>query len=88
MQIVLMRIFHDRIEKKFTVDTDSGKAYLEYETSGNTIRTLSVFVPESQRGKGIAKKLLDACIAYSHRNSLNLVPVCSYAKKKLEKQQS
>lgn len=46
----------------------------------STISIDHTFVNENYRGKGLARKLLDAALEYADKNNLKIVPVCSYAK--------
>jgi len=41
-------------------------------------------VSEALRGQGVARRLVDAAVAWSRSSGVKLVPVCTYAKKVLE----
>ena len=41
-------------------------------------------VSEVLRGQGVARKLVDATVAWARQSGVKLVPVCTYAKKVLE----
>ncbi|GEJ57116.1 GNAT family N-acetyltransferase [Anaeromyxobacter diazotrophicus] len=41
-------------------------------------------VSEVLRGQGVARRLVDAAVAWSRESGVKLVPVCTYAKKVLE----
>lgn len=41
-------------------------------------------VDESLRGRGVGKRLVEACVKYARGNNLLIKPVCPFAKKILE----
>jgi len=70
---------------EFFINTKSGKAYLKFEIKENKIYLIETFVPESERGKGIAKKLTLEALKYADKNNLKVVPICSFARDFIEK---
>jgi predicted GNAT family acetyltransferase len=60
-------------------------AELTYVMSGEREATLEhTRVSEALRGQGVARKLVDAAVAWARQSGTRLVPVCTYAKKVLE----
>lgn len=54
------RVVHDRGGERFYMDfKDYGKAYINYEMDGHTIRLINTYVPEEMRGHQIAEKLAE-----------------------------
>ncbi len=45
----------------------------------------TTYVPESQRGKGIAGKLSAKLVEYAEENGYKIYPLCSYTRKYLER---
>ena len=45
----------------------------------------TTFVPESQRGKGIAGKLTARLVEYAQEKGYRIYPLCSYTRKYLER---
>jgi predicted GNAT family acetyltransferase len=60
-------------------------AYIQYEVIGGSLYILRTFVPDEFRGKGIARKLIEAAVDYAKTYSLKIVPICNYAKAYFEK---
>lgn len=58
---------------------DGSKAYVATETAGNTLRILETYVPESHRGRGYARMLIEKVIDYAKKSGLKILPICSYA---------
>ncbi len=54
------------------------------EKKNNKLVVLSVFVPEDYRGQGIATKMMEEVVNYAKKNSLEIVPECSFAQKYCE----
>lgn len=54
--------------------------YLSYEWADNTVfAIMHTVVDEAFRGRGIAKALLDAAVAFAQENGYKIRPVCPYA---------
>ena len=45
-------------------------------------------VEEGHEGKGFGKKLLDAAIDYARENNLKILPLCPFAKKMMDRDDS
>lgn len=56
-------------------------AELTYVRQGESVIVINhTFVDESLRGHGIARKLLDAAVAWARSNQVRIIPECSYAR--------
>jgi uncharacterized protein len=66
----------------FTITRDGKRiAELTYVRSGESVIVINhTFVDESLRGHGIARKLLDAAVAWARTNQVRIIPECSYAR--------
>jgi uncharacterized protein len=61
-------------------------AEMTYLHSGNAEITIDhTEVSPAMKGRGIARKLLAAGIAYARAQNLKIVPVCSYVRAEFEK---
>ena len=56
--------------------------YYEHE---NVIAIDHTFVSPSLRGQSVAGKLLNAVVTYAEENDLKIIPICSYAVKKMSR---
>ncbi|MGC9156830.1 MAG: GNAT family N-acetyltransferase [Candidatus Micrarchaeia archaeon] len=73
---------------KFYVKTPHGIAVLLYKPAGKgKINMYHTFVPDEDRGKGIAEKLAFAAFAYAKEKGLKVIPGCSYVSYFVEKHQ-
>ena len=74
---------HDVTRRRFHTATD---AYLDYErTTPGELEITHTYVPEDQRGKGLAQRLMEAVVDYAKRENLQLRAACSYAEAYLRK---
>lgn len=64
---------------------EAGDAYLEYTLDGATLTIVHTIVPESMSGQGVGGDLVRAALAYVRAEGLDLVVVCPFAKKWLDK---
>ncbi len=84
-------IEHQPEEQLFFINIDDGqRAFLKYRRLGDRAAQSSVdfwstFVPESQRGTGMASQLVDHGFQWAEQNGLHIEASCWYAAKKLEK---
>lgn len=72
-------------ENKIYIEDESGKevARIIFEESDGIITITHTIVDDSMSGKGIAGQLLDKVVEKARRENKKIVPVCSYAVKKL-----
>ena len=74
---------HDEAGHRFA--TASG-AYLDYQLDGDGALVIThTFVPEDQRGRGLAQRLMEAVIGYAEAEKLQIRAICSYAHTYLQK---
>lgn len=56
--------------------------YLSYEWADNTVfAIMHTVVEEAFQGRGVAKALLNAAVAYARENGYRIRPVCPYVEK-------
>lgn len=78
-----MGIVHEN--ERFFMVTPGGDAELLYKTEGKVMRIYHTFVPDSERGKGVAEKLAFAAFEFAKEQELKIRPDCPYILKFLEK---
>ncbi|MGA2572714.1 MAG: GNAT family N-acetyltransferase [Candidatus Methanomethylicaceae archaeon] len=54
-------------------------ASVVFHKEGNRMYLDSTFTPEEYRGRGIGSELMKSSMDYAKKNSLLIVPVCSFA---------
>jgi predicted GNAT family acetyltransferase len=66
---------------------ENGKdlAEMDYSWRHGTMVILHTEVDESLAGKGVGKSLVDAAVAYAREHKISILPICSYAKKVMER---
>lgn len=66
--------------------TEDGKelGHIILKTDEDTITITHTIVPEENSGKGIAGKLVDAVVEKARKENKKIIPICTYAKAKLE----
>jgi len=65
---------------------DNPDAVIEY-VEDEYITINHTFVSESLRGFGVAKKLLDQVVLLARLKNKKIIPLCSYAKEKLNSEE-
>jgi len=74
-----MQVDHDIHTHRFLAPTPSGTAVLKYREKGSGILELySTFVPEQDRGHGIAGRLVEAVLGYAREEGRRVIPTCPY----------
>jgi len=78
-------IMHQQEEQLFYVALDDDeKAFIKYRLIENRqVDFYSTFVPISQRGKGLAAKLVEHAFRWADEQELTIQASCWYAAKKL-----
>jgi predicted GNAT family acetyltransferase len=72
-------IKHDRDKGQFTADVAGGQALLHYRlTTNGKMDIFSTYVPAEARGMKVAELLLQAALAFAHREKMKIIPTCSY----------
>lgn len=72
-----MEIMHK--DGKFWVETGHGEAHLLYRIEGSNMTIYETFVPEEERGKGIAHDLTVEATKLAKEKGLEVIPACNYA---------
>ena len=78
-----MKIEH--AEGRIFAKTEHGEAEVLYRIQGTIMHVYRSYVPDEDRGRGIAKKLNLAAFEFAENNGLKVSPDCSYTKGFLEK---
>jgi predicted GNAT family acetyltransferase len=74
-----MQIEHDTVTQRFLARTPSGTAVLAYRTKGQEVLELySTFVPEQDRERGIAGRLVEAALAHARERNMRIIATCPY----------
>eukprot|EP01132_Coremiostelium_polycephalum_P000667 gene667-826_t len=74
------KVEHNRNRKRFEIKFDNGdEALIEYNVHGNEYDFYHTYVPDSQRGKGIADFLADGAMDWIVKNpNSKAILSCSY----------
>ncbi|MEM0149452.1 MAG: GNAT family N-acetyltransferase [Candidatus Micrarchaeaceae archaeon] len=80
-----MEIKHDKNEGRFYVRGEKGDAELLYGIRNGIMYIYHTYVPEGERGEGLAEKLSDAAFSFAIKNNLKVKPACSYIEYYLSK---
>ena len=74
-----MSVEHDLVSHRFTVSGPGGTAVLAYAPAGSgLVEVYSTFVPTSDRGRGVAARLVEAAVQYARAEGLRIIPSCWY----------
>jgi len=74
-----MTIKHDTANQQFTAGTSDNQAELAYSSpSPGVIDFTHTFVPEDQRGQGVADQLAEAGLAYARQHKLRVRTSCEF----------
>lgn len=73
-----VRVLHDREGQRFCVKLYGYEACLMYSQQGKEVDLYHTYVPEVFRGRGIAEKLCKAAFEHAKKESLRVIPSCSY----------
>jgi predicted GNAT family acetyltransferase len=71
-------IEHQLDRQRFVLSSNGQDSVLDYKLSGNTVNFTHTFVPESQRGKGSAKQLVDHGLAWAGEQGYQIEADCWY----------
>jgi predicted GNAT family acetyltransferase len=74
-----VEVVHNPSENRFETWIDGILSKLDYIQDGKNFVITHVGVHPSQRGQGVAGRIVEASLAYARKNSLRVVPMCSYA---------
>lgn len=66
-------------------DGEKHVGYIKYQpVSAQVIDVITTYVDDHYRGQGIAGKLFEQLVLFARENHYQIVPSCSYIRKKLE----
>ena len=75
----MIEVKHDPKAKEFYVETEKGKASLNYEPEGKGVLNFHhTFVPPELRGQGVGEQMVKAGFEYATQNNLKINPTCPY----------
>ena len=66
------------------IEEENIVGYIDFELENNILNVTHTFVDPSQRGKGLAKLMMNEIYNYSKKNNYQIKASCSYAIKYLE----
>ncbi|GGI93181.1 GNAT family N-acetyltransferase [Legionella impletisoli] len=72
---------HDKKNQRFYVEVDNKQSELKYKKiNEETLDYFTTFVPEEQRGQGIAADITEFALQYAKDNQLKVRPSCPFVK--------
>ena len=74
--MIFMEITHN--EGRFSMKTGHGEAELLYKMDGKIMSIYHTFVPEEDRGRGLAEKLAYSAFNFAKEKGMKVRPDCSY----------
>ena len=74
-----MQARHDPSARRFVITEPDGEAVMDYAEEGRGIVVLHTFVPPAWRGRGVARQLFDALLAWADAERRPVASRCSYA---------
>ncbi|WP_163938444.1 GNAT family N-acetyltransferase [Paraferrimonas sp. SM1919] len=74
-------INHNVEQCKFSIGNGADEAVLQYKLEDNKVNFTRTYVPESLRGQGVAKQLVDAGLAWAKAQQLLISADCHYVQK-------
>lgn len=74
-------VIDDREGRRFVI-LGSGErpAELVYRINGERMLIVHTYVPDADRGRGVAGRLMEAAVDQAGSEGLTIVPVCPYAR--------
>ena len=81
MQVDLdkLEVTHNPANHTFEIWIDGQLSKLDYIQDAKNFVITHVGVYPEHRGQGVAGKIVEAALSYARKNSLRVVPMCSYA---------
>ncbi len=76
--VMEIKIHHK--DGEFFVEINGKKAVLDYRINKSEMDIFHTFTDQELRGQGLAEKLTLAAFEYAKKNSLVVVPSCSYVR--------
>lgn len=82
-----MNVIHNASQNRFEVALEGhALAELSYVLKPGTLTITHTYVPPAFEGQGIAGKLTKEALEYAVKEQLEVIPVCSFAVKYIERQ--
>lgn len=80
-----MNVEHNEQTHRFEIKSEGEVAFLEYRPKDGEIALLHTRVPPPLEGRGLASSLATAAFDYARSHHLQVVVICPYVAKWLEK---
>jgi predicted GNAT family acetyltransferase len=74
---------HDREGRRFVATVDGAEAYVMYRESDGVVDFVSTYTPPPLRGRGIARAVVDAGLAWARAQGKEVRGSCWYVEKVL-----
>lgn len=78
-------VLHDEPGRRFTVIEEGLTAELNYRLAGRQMTITHVGVPRPLEGRGIGSALAKAGLDYARVEGLEVIPLCSFARRYIER---
>jgi predicted GNAT family acetyltransferase len=75
---------HDERAARFVLEQDGQEVYTKYHETDETIDFVSTFTPPDLRGKGLARRVVDAGLAWARERGKSIRASCWYVDKVLK----
>lgn len=83
---MIPEVQHDPEGGSFHARTEHGEARLDYRWADRgTLDLRHTFVPEEDRGRGIAGRLVEHALEYATQERLRVIPTCPFVRAWIEK---
>ncbi len=77
----------EKTDKKIFIKFDNGEeAFVKFKIEKKTLIVTTTYVPDCQRGKGIAKKLNKELVKIAIERKMKIYPLCNYTEKFLKRE--
>ena len=71
--------------QRFALEFDGKESFLMYEIDKGNLNLVRTFVPEEQRGHGLAEALVLEAFSFAKSEKRKIIPSCGYVAKYIEK---
>lgn len=76
--------FLEKSDRILYLENDIELGQITFDKDDEIITITHTIVPKENSGKGIAAKLVDAVVEKARNENKKIIPICPYAKAKLE----
>jgi predicted GNAT family acetyltransferase len=80
------QVEHDRAGQRFVVRVDGEETYVKYRESEGVVDFVSTFTPPALRGRGLARRVVDAGLAWARGEGKGVRGSCWYVDKVLSEE--